>query len=86
VWKTPLYIRIDKDPDSHRPRIGLASSMPMAHVPNTIVVLKLDLELDETIFTPAFDTNTTVSITRENVDVSSVVAGLKQIDKDVKGI
>lgn len=85
MWKTPLYVRIDKDATG-KPYLGMAGALPMSHIPNTMVVLKMELELDETIFSPAFDTQTTVKVTRGDVDMSAVVAGLKQIDKDVKDI
>jgi hypothetical protein len=87
MWKSPLYIRLDRTTDgSGKMLIGQAGALPPAHIGSTLVVLKLDLELDETLFLPAFDTQVTVRVDRQALDVSKVVAGLKQIDKDVKDI
>lgn len=86
MWKKPLYIRLDKGTSSGEMVIGTAGGIPPAHAANTLVVLKIELELDETLFMPALDTQTTVRVTRPMVDMSAVVAGLKQIDHDVKDI
>lgn len=83
IFKAPLYIRLDKDGNGGI-FIGAAGGSVPGHISNTLVVLKVDLEIDESLFNPAFDTQTVISVLRPMMDVSTVVAGLRSIEKRAK--
>lgn len=98
VLKTPVYITLSKASYETKPKVVTASSIkPSGNTQNSAprVVLKVDIEIDDSLFDPVIDTNTVIAVggkstakqqKKVEVEPENVIAGLREINKTMKKI
>ncbi len=96
ILKTPVYIKLKKDQYSRTaPKVIGATSVKPADF-NDNIVIRIDVEIDESAFEPIFETNSVIVVGGKNtssdpkkkvtVKPESIVAGLQEIDNAMKTI
>jgi hypothetical protein len=98
ILKTPVYITLTKNSYDSKPKVLKASGTKPTSTNNGTtspsIVLKIDLELDDSLFDVVTDTKATLAVgaknpmkaTRLEVNPESVIAGLKDIGNAMKKI
>lgn len=98
ILKTPVYITLSKASYESKPKVvGASSTKPSTSANVTVprVVLKVEVEVDDSLFDPIIDTNAVISVggkptakqqTRVSVEPENVIAGLREINKSMKKI